>query len=157
MLVPLYFIHDHAYNFKWKIQWNRFEENKTNMTLPWSTSHHKSRILAQKFVKTASVHLRKQYQICFNILKFDFHLRFPVQISSSDIPWCYQWITFSEIKERKSVWNWFIYIYPRSYLSSYWDTYFFSHKRSSYFKKVFFPDSNTFSEKVCLWKSWNSN
>ena len=28
---------------------------------------------------------------------------FPVRISSSDIPWCHQWITFSEIKERNSV------------------------------------------------------
>ena len=112
VLVPLYFIHDHAYNFKRKIQWNMGDEkNKYDIALV-DLTYHKSRILAQKFVKTASVHLWKQYQICFNILKFDFHFRFPVQISSSDIPWCSQWITFSEIKERKSVENWFIYIYP---------------------------------------------
>ena len=101
VLVPLYFIHDHAYNFKRKIQWNMVDEkNKYDIALV-DLTYHKSRILAQKFVKTASVHLRKQYQICFNILKVDFQFRFPVQISSSDIPWCHQWITFSEIKERK--------------------------------------------------------
>ena len=49
---------------------------------------------------------------------------FPVQISSSDILGCHQWITFSEIKERKSVWNWFIYIYSRSYLSNSLDIFF---------------------------------
>ena len=115
VLVPLYFIHDHAYNFKWKIQWNRGEEkqNKYDIALV-DLTYHKSRILAQKFVKTASVHVRKQYQICSNILK----IWFPVQISSSDTPWCHQWITFSEIKERKSVKINCNYIYPGwSYLS----------------------------------------
>ena len=39
MLVPLYFIHDHAYNFKRKIQWSMGDEkNKYDIALVDLTS-----------------------------------------------------------------------------------------------------------------------